>query len=323
MSVAGSSGSPVVMRVHARRERVDDRVVRPTTRRRRASPPCSPGRCCRWRRAPPPTRLRRDRHRRTPTIGALPPSSSCTGIVRSAASCMMRRPVADDPVNDAMSTPVAVSSASPTSAPPVTTENALSGRPASIANSARRIADRGVAGAGLSTTVHPAASAAPDLPDRHHERKVPRRDRGDDADRPAEQHRRVAGAELAGRGAVQRAGGGREEPEVVDRERQLTVAHHRPWLAGLLDLQPRQLVGVLLHQIGEPVQDERPLRRQRPSPLGAGLGGGRHLGTHLARRGIGDRVDRAAPVAGLTRVRNIAPTSTRPDVRHASREGRT
>jgi hypothetical protein len=60
-----------------------------------------------------------------------------------------------------MSTPAAVSSASPTSDPPVTTENALSGRPASIANSARRIADLGVAGAGLRTTVHPAASAAP------------------------------------------------------------------------------------------------------------------------------------------------------------------
>ena len=48
----------------------------------------------------------------------------------------------------------------------------------------------------------------------------------------------------------------REEPEVVDRERQLTVAHRRPRFAGFLHLQSSELVGVLLHQIGEPEKDQ-------------------------------------------------------------------
>jgi UDP:flavonoid glycosyltransferase YjiC (YdhE family) len=103
-----------------------------------------------------------------------------------------------------------------------------------------------------------------------------------------------------------------KKPEVVDRERQLTVAHHRPRLAGLLDLQTRELVGVLLHQFGEAVQDERALRRQRPSPLGARLCGCCHLGTDLAGCGVGDRLDRETG-CGVDRVRNIAPTSPRSD----------
>ena len=74
---------------------------------------------------------------------------------------MIRLPVADEPVSVIMSTIGWVTRTSPTVASPVTTENAPSGRPASAASSARRIDERGVVGAGLSTTVHPAASAAP------------------------------------------------------------------------------------------------------------------------------------------------------------------
>ncbi|TPW10800.1 MAG: hypothetical protein FD127_3565, partial [Acidimicrobiaceae bacterium] len=69
---------------------------------------------------------------------------------------MIRLPVADDPVTVTMSVSGWVTMASPTAASPVITWNAPSGRPASRASSARRSEERGVAGAGFNTTVHPA-----------------------------------------------------------------------------------------------------------------------------------------------------------------------
>src|ERR1700753_2471030 len=55
------------------------------------------------------------------TLAALPPSSSATLAMRSAAAWVIARPVAVEPVNDTMSTPGCAAIAAPTSgAAPVT-----------------------------------------------------------------------------------------------------------------------------------------------------------------------------------------------------------
>ena len=66
----------------------------------------------------------------------------------------------------------------------------------------------------------------PHLPDRHHQRVVPRADAADDPDRLAPDHRRVALDVLAGRLALEVAGGAGEEAEVVGRERHLVARRH-------------------------------------------------------------------------------------------------
>ena len=73
----------------------------------------------------------------------------------------------------------------------------------------------GVRADGLRTTVLPVASAGPSFQRRHVERVVPRRDRGDDADRVAPDDRGVAGEELVRGEAVHHPRGAGEEPEQV------------------------------------------------------------------------------------------------------------
>ena len=84
-----------------------------------------------------------------------------------------------------------------------------------------RSSDIGVCSDGLRICTLPAASAGPELPDRHHQRVVPRADAGDDADRLAPDHRRVALDVLAGGLALEVACGAGEEAEVVGAERHL------------------------------------------------------------------------------------------------------
>ena len=60
-----------------------------------------------------------------------------------------------------------------------------------------------------------------DLPDRHHERVVPGRDRADDADRLPPDHARVSGQVLARGLALHAAAGAGEEAQVVHQERDL------------------------------------------------------------------------------------------------------
>ena len=172
-------------RVHARRERVDQRGRAPTTRRRHASRPCSPARCCRWRRAPPPAPTASRSASANTTIGALPPSSSWTGMRA------LRRKLHD-----------------------ATAGRRRSGerRHVDARRGEQRLADLGATGhdgecavgeAGLDRQLGEAdrrprrrrrrfeddrasgGERRPDLPDRHHEREVPRCDCGHDADRSA------------------------------------------------------------------------------------------------------------------------------------------
>ncbi len=93
-------------------------------------------------------------------FGLFPPSSSETRFTVSAPMAAMRFPTAVEPVNAILSTPGWATSAAPVVAPgPGTTLRTPGGRPTSDATSASRSAVSGVSEAGLSTTVHPAASA--------------------------------------------------------------------------------------------------------------------------------------------------------------------
>ena len=98
-------------------------------------------------------------------LADLPPSSRKTFFTVSEPLAMMRRPVAVDPVNVIMSTRGSVVSTSPTrwsdEATTLTTPAGMS-----VSSATRRpstVADHGVSGAGLSTTVFPAARAGPIL----------------------------------------------------------------------------------------------------------------------------------------------------------------
>ena len=94
------------------------------------------------------------------TNGDLPPSSSATFFTEAAASSATRFPARVEPVNDTMSTSGCVASASPTTGPrPLTRLNTPAGKPISSMISARMNALTGATSDGLSTTVHPAASA--------------------------------------------------------------------------------------------------------------------------------------------------------------------
>ena len=96
-------------------------------------------------------------------IADLPPSSSAIFFNVGAAASMMRRPTAADPVNVIMSTSGWVVSTSPAAGSAAvtmfTTPGGMSVR--SAINRPMWVADQGVSGGGLSTTVQPAANAGP------------------------------------------------------------------------------------------------------------------------------------------------------------------
>ena len=92
--------------------------------------------------------------------GDLPPSSSTHFTGRRAAACCTSVPTSVEPVKVTKSMPGWPASAAPASSPrPVTMFSAPAGRPASVAISAKRSADRQVSSAGLSTAALPIASA--------------------------------------------------------------------------------------------------------------------------------------------------------------------
>src|SRR5262245_18159287 len=94
------------------------------------------------------------------TNGLLPPSSKLHGVRFGAALAAIDRAVGTEPVKLMRATRGSVVSAGPTSLPmPWTTLDTPPGSPASRVMSARTDAVNGLHSAGLSTTVHPAASA--------------------------------------------------------------------------------------------------------------------------------------------------------------------
>lgn len=94
----------------------------------------------------------------------LPPSSRVTFLIVGAAWALIAAPTGTEPVKVTTSTSGWLVNRSPaSSSPDVTTLRMPGGNPALSATSATNSADNGVAGAGLSTTVQPAASAGPIL----------------------------------------------------------------------------------------------------------------------------------------------------------------
>ena len=94
------------------------------------------------------------------TFGDLPPSSSATRLTVWEATSLTRLPAAVEPVKDTMSTSRCAAIASPTTGPnPVTRLKQPAGSPACSSISASTNALSGVTSLGLTTTVHPAASA--------------------------------------------------------------------------------------------------------------------------------------------------------------------
>ncbi len=97
--------------------------------------------------------------------GALPPSSSDSRLIPSAASFISQRPTPVEPVKVILATfglwqnsaPIALASSV------VITEKAPFGTPARSASTASARAESGVCAAGFSTMVQPAASAGPTL----------------------------------------------------------------------------------------------------------------------------------------------------------------
>ena len=96
--------------------------------------------------------------------GALPPSSSESFLMLGAHCDISLTPISVEPVKVSLRTiGLAVSSPPISAAPPVSTLNTPLGIPARSASTASASAEYGVCVAGLSTIVHPAASAGPAL----------------------------------------------------------------------------------------------------------------------------------------------------------------
>ena len=195
---------------------------------------------------------------------------------RAAPSC----PVATSPVSDTIATFGWLISALPTVSPrPTTTLRTPAGKMS--ATSARelqrrqrrllgRLEDDGVA----------AGERRRELPRRHHQRVVPRRDRADDADRIAPDHRGMAGQVLARRRAMHGAHRAGEEAEAVDDRRHLVVQHADARLAAVQRLERGERLGLAFDGVGELQQQRRALRRRRARPGREGL-----------LRGVDGRVD--------------------------------
>src|SRR3990172_7724549 len=93
-------------------------------------------------------------------FGDLPPSSKVTRLKVFAASSLIARPVASEPVNAIFRTSGWPTNAVPTSLPnPVTTLTTPGGNPASSTSLTNSSVDAEVNSEGLTTTVQPAASA--------------------------------------------------------------------------------------------------------------------------------------------------------------------
>ncbi len=132
------------------------------------------------------------------------------------------------------------------------------------------------------------------LPRHHHQRVVPRRDRGDDANGVATDHRGVTGEILAGHHAMHVADSACEEPPAIDDGRNLVVLDRIDRLAAVERLESRKGVGIVLDGLRNPEQVVRTLRRGGARPAGEGLFGRADRGIDLRIGGFGDRFDQPA-----------------------------
>ena len=145
----------------------------------------------------------------------------------------------------------------------------------------RRLDDDGVA----------ASQRGRELPGRHHQRIVPRRDRADDADRIAADHRGVARHIFAGHGAMHVAHGAGKEAEAVDDRRHLVLQHADARLAAVQRFERGEGFGIALDGVGELQQERRALGRRGARPGLERLLGRIHRRVDLRGRGIGELDD--------------------------------
>ena len=130
-------------------------------------------------------------------------------------------------------------SARPVSRSPVTTLKTPGGRN-SWHISANSVVEAGVVSDGLEHDRVAGGEGRPDLPDHHHQRVVPGRHLADDADRLASYEGGVVLEVLAGRLALEHPGRAGEEPELVDRRRQLLVDRERRAACRCRGTRPRR-----------------------------------------------------------------------------------
>ena len=228
-------------------------------------------------------------------IGSDPPSSSVTRFVPRAASAMIRSPTGVEPVKAIFRPPGCRTSAAPVAEPPpVTTLNTPVGQTAlgqQLGEAQRRqrrrpgrLGDDGVAG----------HQRRRQLVAQQRRGEVPRHDRADHAERPA-QHDPVDARIEVGR---VRAAQGLRQPHVV-HQRVDRLGYLDPRVAQRLALLARQqrdqLVEVLLDVMRRPAEELAALAHRQRRPLAERLGRGRdggidiglaasgHLGEHRPR----------------------------------------
>ena len=169
--------------------------------------------------------------------GALPPSSRCVRLIDFDAASSTFWPVAIEPVSDSMATSGWLISALPVvcAAADDDVEDALRKDLGDERGELQRRQRRH-----LRRLQHHRVAGhqrRADLPHRHHQRIVPRRDRADDADRVAADHRGEA-RQVFRRGAcrddARRAG---EEAQAIDDRRHLVVLHRVDRLAAVQRLE--------------------------------------------------------------------------------------
>lgn len=163
----------------------------------------------------------------------------------------------------------------------------------------------------------PRSEGGRDLPDRHHQRVVPRRHLTHDPDRLAPDPGRVPGQVLPGRPPLQHPRGPGEEAQLVHAGRQFLARGQRERLPGVLALHPGELVRPRLQRVRDLQQHPLPVRRCRVPPGLEGSGRSPHRLVDILRPGLrrlridltGRRVDhvvrRTAERAGRLAVHKI------------------
>ena len=139
-------------------------------------------------------RGRRGPCRRGSTAADFPPSSSVHRAIRSPHSDAMRRPAAVDPVNVILSTPGSRTSSSDTSRSAVTTLSTPGGRPICSADLGEHVALARRLRRRLEHDGAAGEERGADLVADERDRRVPRDDRADDADRLAHEQAELAAA---------------------------------------------------------------------------------------------------------------------------------
>ena len=159
-------------------------------------------------------------------LGALPPHSTETFASRFAAAAMITMPVSVEPVNEILSTPGCATSAAPVASPrPCSRLMTPGSSPGRSSQRCRNAAvDAGVSSDDLTTTVQPAASAAPSLRTVRSTGSFHGMISAADADRLRDREVEQVRGRGAGDVAVQQARRAGEEPQLVDGADQLADA---------------------------------------------------------------------------------------------------